>query len=333
MGELNIFESIGRTVHRIEPFHSQFFADTLCASFKKDASFFEAVWKLLAPSHWGVPECPRIKTEERDAGSGRRIDITIKDEAGCRVMGIEVKTSDSSAESGQLEKYQQDLRNNNKGSETAIVYLTPFNKQPGGDKPVELKSVKVFREFRGENAKHVSWLDVADIPWDGNLLWKQHQTYVRERISAPQTMESIVHRNRSFDEFFGEASAGHFWEALAAMGVQHTDNGAAIDLEKFEGDPRSLVRAFEILIEDGEDLSGRAVKKSEFPEDLRRDFVRSPFGEYHEALFELSRRFKHVGLRGEKDYGLVVAHKRATKGVSLVRSQGPQHFTGIGKPR
>ncbi len=225
MEDLNIFKSIGETTKRIEPFHSRFLADALEASLNGDRSLFDEVWKLVAPSCWGVPDDPEIKPEERDTESGRRIDITIRDKTRSRIVGIEVKTSDASAEADQLRKYEQDLRSNNTGSKVAIAYLTPFSRERAGDKAGHLNAVQIFQEFKkfsGQNAKHVSWLDVAELPWNGNELWKQHQQYVREYISSEKKLMVTTSRDRSLDKFFDADAVERFWCALASLGV-HTN--------------------------------------------------------------------------------------------------------------
>ena len=102
MTELNIFQTIRNTTHRIEPFHSQFLGDALRASLAGDRSLFEGIWNLCAPADWAPPQSAEVTNESRLVGA-QRIDILIVDKATGCVVGIEVKTSRASARSGQLE--------------------------------------------------------------------------------------------------------------------------------------------------------------------------------------------------------------------------------------
>ena len=76
-----------------------------------------------------------------------------------------------------------------------------------------------------------------------------------------------------------------FWDALPFEGDKVTDAGVTIDLATLGNDPTPLVRAFEILIEDEENVSSKASKKDDFPDELRQRFRDSAFGDIHEALF------------------------------------------------
>ncbi len=146
----------------------------------------------------------------------------------------------------------------------------------------------------------MSWLDIADIPWDGNELWRQQQAYVHQEIASYKKLRSFISRNRAFDEFFSPEKVERFWDALPFDGDKAADAGATIDLATLGNDPTPLVRAFEILIEDEENVSGRVNKQDDFPDELRQPFKDSPFRDIHEALFALSDR-QHVWLAGKKE--------------------------------
>lgn len=95
-----------------------------------------------------------------------------------------------------------------------MAYLTPFNQQRAGDKAQALPTVKEFDEFEKAwpaVARHVSWLDVAAIPWNGNELWRQHQLYVYQHICAQDKLHRAANRDRSLDEFFGGECVEAFW--------------------------------------------------------------------------------------------------------------------------
>lgn len=245
-------------------------------------------------------------------------------------MGIEVKTIESSAEFGQLERYKDGLTTQNPEYEICVSYLTPFNRERAGDKADTLKTVGVFEEFHKKcrHARHLSWLDVAGIPWDGNDLWKQHQEYVREHISSCQRLKNLV-LNRGLAEFFGEERVECLRNALAELGISLGDGPIDIDLSRFSRDlpsfAKSLASAFEILL-DYEDISHNANKRDKFADELRHLFLASPYHEIHATLFALSKRYSHVWIQGKKDYGVRTAHKRHSTGVSLLRSRGHDHL-------
>ena len=333
MKALNIFEVIRKTTSRIEPFHSRFLGEALCVSAKGDRSLFDAVWGLAAPKGWDTPRNPTIKNEkgtDGDTKGGRRIDITIHDKERDRLLGIEVKTTGASAKEGQLEGYLEGLSaqcgyDKKDQGRIAIAYLTPFNRERAGDDADSLSTVKIFEKFQKvhENARHVSWLDIADIPWDGNELWRQHQDYVREKISSRNTLESIVSRDRIFDSFFSPEAVANFW-AVLPEGEKQADGSIRIDLESLENDaPTLLVKAFAILIEDDEKISRNASRKNDVSIALIGKFLGSEHAAVHRALFDLTRQYSHVWWKGTTDYGLRVASKdHPSSGVSLVRSKG-----------
>ena len=217
---MNIFETIKTVSERVEPYHSQFLADALRDSLERDRSLFEAFWKLAAPPHWEVPEYAKISSEEV-VGPGR-VDICVRcDHLHKRVVGIEVKTVDASAQPGQLERYRDGMERKFPEYSVQISYLTPFNKKRAGCVADSLSTVQRFKEFANvfPEARHLSWLDVADIPWDSSDLWKQHQEYVRRYISSPNKLEK-QELNRGLADFFGEEATERFRDALADLGIR-----------------------------------------------------------------------------------------------------------------
>ena len=333
MEKLNIFETIGSRMSRIEPIHSQFLADALCTSLNDDRSLFDGFWKLAAPPDWPVPKRANVKTEQ-PAGNRRRIDLWIKDVEGRRILGVEVKTTSASANAGQLEAYEDGLARKHPDHDVAIAYLTPFNLKRAGEAADRLPTVKMFQAFANEstrNGQHVSWLDVADISWDGRGIWRDHQAYVRDKISPDTKLSSGIVRNRTFTNFFSDEAVGAFWEALAELQVVPTETGATVELDRLAASPRALARAFEILIEDGDNVS-HGNRSDKFPLNLRERFRQPPHGAVHLELFELADRFPNVWIEGKRDYAVRVAHKRHSSGVSLVRSVDPGMLK-IGEPR
>ncbi len=289
--------------------------------------------EVAGPEKWDIPLAPKIVSEKKFA-DGKRIDICIFDDLCGRVLGIEVKTTKASAEDGQLEAYLEHLRKEYDEDRVAIAYLTPFNRERAGKNACLLPTVRIFDKFSGEfsNARHVSWLDIADIAWDSNELWNQHRAYVQQKIANHASLVSYVSRNRSFYDFFSETAVEEFMYALPVEGDQIPSTGVTIDLDNFHNDPESLSRAFEFLIMDEDKVNQGAEKNDEFPEEARQRFLDSPYGDIHRAIFDLSTNNKHVWLSGIKDYGLRVAHRGHSSGVSLLRSKG-EHCLVLGQPR
>ncbi len=325
---MNIFETIGKVTSGIERFHSQFLADALCESLNGDRSLFEAFWKLVAPCYWKVPESPgqvELSTEEEVVGG--KVDICIRSlVAPKRVIGIEVKTVEDSTERGQLRRYYEGLEEKYQGSEVQMAYLTPFSRERAGDRAASLPTVLEFDQFKDSHpvARHVSWLDLESIPWDGNALWEQHRAYVLEHISSKDKLQPRVERDRDITYFFGAAPAERFWEEVGDLDISHEGRWATIDLAKQRNDSlvaKSLVGAFKALLH-SDNVVPRE-RNDKFPSKLRQPFLRSPHREVHEALFNLAEVFDYVWVEGKRDYGIRTAHKDFHSGVSLVTSDGP----------
>ena len=167
---------------------------------------------------------------------------------------------------------------------------------------------------------------MADINWETNELWKQHQHYVRHEIASLDILTSYARRDRSLDEFFGNVIE-RFWKELLVTTEVEADTPLVIDLEECDADPESIAAVFEILINDNEAKPPHVHRNNSFPETEQERFrMTEKYGAFHDALFKLSRKCSHVWLRGLKDYGLCMVHRRHKSGVSLVRSDGPRRL-------
>lgn len=340
MGNVNIFETIANVTSRIEPFHSRFLSDALTDSLNGNRVLFDEFWRLVAPTGWKVPQSARIEPEKDLGTEHGRIDLCIRDcsTSPARVLGVEVKTTDSSATDGQLHRYRQGLVATypEQTHAIAVAYLTPFNRKRAGEFADQLPTIAEYETFASKcpESRHVSWLDVAEIAWDySNELWQQHRMFVFSEISSYEKLIVRSARDRSFNVFFGDTAADVFWESLKALGIESSPGvGAHVPLSDIE-DIRAFVSAFEILVTRGEGVpqgENQRRKKDKFTN--RGSFLKSRFRDVHEALFALSSH-NSVWVQGEKNYGVRVAHSsHPGSGVSLVRSLDCGHLL-VGEPR
>ena len=142
-------------------------------------------------------------------------------------------------------------------------------------------------------------------------------------------------RGRGLYQFFGDKRVLAFWEALIDLGIEvDPDANIHIELDRFKDNlpsfTKSLTAAFEILIRDPGVARG-GNRRDEFGEELRRPFLESPYRAVHEGLFRLAEQFRYVWVRGQRDYGVRVAHPKHQSGVSLVRSRESDLLVIVGQ--
>ncbi len=228
---MNIFETIKKAGALNERCHSQFLADTLNESISPngDRSLFDRFWKLITPYNWDIPIHAEI-TPEYVVRTGK-IDIVIRSgDSHDRIVGIEIKITDDSVEEGQLEKYREGLAEKHPDSELAMAYLTPFNRECAGKSVDSRKDVREFDNFARnfDNARHISWLDVADIPWDGNLLWEQHRAFVRGDISSKEFLDEKISERQTSEGFLASCEDVKVCDAASRLFDTATREGANI---------------------------------------------------------------------------------------------------------
>lgn len=325
----NIFCLIRSVSSRVEPYHSAFLAAMLQWSLKSDRRLFDAFWRMAAPQ-WELPADDVVVGTEDDVGQGR-VDLTLLEDKS-RVLGVEVKTRETSTTVGQLERYRDGLTEKYPGRDLAIAYLTPFNGQRAGDDASALPSVREFRRFHEAfpASVHLSWLDLAEVDWSGGELWEQHRAFVRTAIASPQQLAKwqADGRSRRLADFFGPEAAEAFDEQLRAA-VGDLD-GHVLNLAHVQ-DPAALTSAFRVLIE-SKAIRGTRGKQDSFDDTLRERFLAASTAEVHEATFGLAGEYESVWLEGKADYGLRVAHPDYRGGVSLLTSRGVNRLE-IGRPR
>ena len=330
---MNIFETIARVTRRIEPFHSTYLGDALRESLAGDSRLFAGIWTLATGGDpdWPVPRDAEVRTE--DVLGKKRIDVVIHDVSGKRVLGIEVKTRDASAEQGQLHNYLQRLGKKYPNESIRLVYLTPFNQERAGKAAAKLRTIAVFSQFAAQHpqSRHLSWLDIAELDWHGGEVWQQHRAYVHQHISPLTKLEVPPRGGREFGSFFREDEnvVAEFWEALVEAGAHAIDD--IVELTS-DVDAQGFIDAFRILIE-SPSLDAGANKADDYQQTERARFRDSEYGEVHAGLFRLAEEYSHVWVSGKRDFGLRVAHPRhRSTGVSLARSIATGRFQ-IGQSR
>ena len=341
MGNVNIFESMRKVTSRIEPFHTQFLADMLAESLERDRTLFDEFWALTAPQGWEVPKHAQAKAEvdlgKVDDAHVGRIDLCIFASAPSRVLGVEIKTTDSSVTERQLYRYHSGLVACYADHEVAVAYLTPFNKVRAGELAAQLRTVEEYSNFAKKfpESRHVSWLDVSEIASDyDHELWRQHRAFVRTEISSYDNLRDRSQRDRSFNEFFGDIAADRFWADMKALGFEPSPGeGARVDLSKVRDIP-AFVEAFKTLISQGDGIPRENRQREKADKFSNREyFSTSEFNDIHQELLGLSRQFEYVWVEGKKDYGIRVAHSaHPSTGVSIARSLDRGHLL-VGQPR
>ena len=325
----NIFKVINSVSSRAEPYHSAFLAEMLEWSLRSDRRLFDEFWGVAAPG-WQQPQSKVTICTEDDVGTGR-VDLTLR-EGDRYILGVEVKTRETSTTSGQLERYRKGLTKKYPRCDLAIAYLTPFNSQRAGDDASALPSVREFRKFHKAfpGSVHLSWLDLAEVDWNGGDLWEQHREYVRSQIASPRQLASwqAGGRSRQLSDFFGPEAAAAFDDQLReAVG---DFDGYVLDLARVQ-DPASFTSALRVVIE-SKAVRGAKGKRDAFDDALRERFLAEPTASVHEAIFKLAAEHENVWIEGKLDYGLRVAHPAHGSGVSLLTSRGVDRVE-IGQPR
>ena len=325
----NIFEVIRSVSSRVEPYHSAFLAAMLRSSLTSGRPLFDAFWRMATPG-WQLPEGEVTIRLEDVVRTGR----VGPDAVGGRHPRPRRRGEDprrTSTTSGQLARYQEGLEGKYTGRDLAIAYLTPFNGQRAGGGASALPSVREFRKFAEmfPRSQHMSWLDLAEVDWDGGELWEQHREYVRSQIASQQQLEKwLVGRSRELSHFFGPVAAEEFDEQLGAA-VGDLD-GYVLDLDQVQG-PAAFASAFRVLIESDAVRSAKG-RPNTFDDASRERFLTAGTASVHRAIFALAAEYPNVWIEGRVDYGLRVAHPDHRGGVSLVTSRGVERFE-VGRPR
>lgn len=322
---MNIFKVIERATSKIEPIHSRYLADCLVVN----KEFLQAFWSKAVSGdleHWPYPGEPIVSAEEVLEG-GKRIDISIRDDIAQHVMGIEVKTTDSSVKSGQLDDYLVRLKGKYPLYGIWIVYLTPFTAANAPPKPYGKKAAAEFRCFSQQNpsSSHLSWADISSLEWNEvDDVWRQHQQYVRDHICAPPP-PSVPWG--SLEQDFGWETMRDFWSAIEEAGIEAIDGEIIL---KPSDNADAIAGALKLLLTH-ESIRSAAKGTDNFPKELRAKFLDSPFENIHRRLFELPEEFGFIRISGRRNFGIRVPHSGEHALVSICTSKGVERLR-IGRP-
>ena len=133
--------------------------------------------------------------------------------------------------------------------------------------------------------------------------------------------------NRTLDEFFGEEPTQNFLDAMKEAGIRRVVLGEDIDIDLLEFKGRlpqlaeGLVRALSMLL-NSERVTTNLRKRKVEKFSKRHEYTGGLFADVHRALFRFADDNVNVWLQGLQDYGVRVACKGRSSGVSLVRSIG-----------
>ncbi len=345
----NVFEVIKNVTSRIEPFHSEFLAICLSVdkTFREDflhAFLPETLSKQLIES--SEESALDIRSEYR-LGSDQFIDVVIFDDTHKQIIGIEVKTTDTSVTFGQLLAYNDALKEDEERLNYAVymIYLTPYNEKSMPDDISDvhrelMASEKEFKEFndKSKDAIHINWKEVVDLyPTQGSnaALYQQHKAYVNAVISNDAKLEvklEAMTRNRELAKFIGGDTVTDL-ETLMGVNFSELDGKYTFSLAKYKhNNYRKLKDLVDILCASEKlNQSPRNVKVNEVDAALMANYAQSEHQVFFEYLFEKANKASYLWLKGQGNLGLRAVHSDyPSSGVSLL-TISPDAIEIVGK--
>ena len=142
--------------------------------------------------------------------------------------------------------------------------------------------------------------------------------------------------NRTLAYFFGNEPAMRFLDALTEVGIPWAVPGEDIDIylprfaERLPELAEGLVRALNMLL-NSERVSTNLHKRKVEKFSKRHEYTGGPFAEVHRALFRFADEHYNVWLQGLGNYGVRVAYKGQSNGISMIRSYGDDRLGIIGR--
>lgn len=329
----NVFEIIEKVTSRIEPFHSEFFA----ASLRNDKGLLNNFLMLIRnknidESYLTFSNINGLNiTSENSFDDFKRIDITIQDPISKIIIGIEVKTSDSSVTKSQLAFYYYNLLRKYPNHNVVMVYLTPFNllNIPDTVPATSIHAITEFSEFSNEcrNSVHISWDDVVNLynlePDKINSIYQQHREYIISKITNKSLLIgrlSFIARNRDLAEFFGAGCVELFIDFLRKGGIKYTEDDKKIvfNISDNVNNYERLIQLFEILI-NSDQFQKKLRKHNKVEESLIRKYEQGVNGDFFKILFGKLNTYSYLWLDGTGRIGVRAFHKsHPNSGVSII---------------
>lgn len=329
---INIFEIIDKVTSRIEPFHSEF----LASSFRNDRGLLNRFLIHIKNKYNNESIQKFIEAEELIVKSEdsfedyRRIDITIQEPKSKLIIGIEVKTSDSSVSKNQLSFYYNNLLLKYPDYNVIMVYLTPFNHEniPHTISPTLIHSITEFVEFNKQiqNSIHINWKDLVTLynnsQSNENYLYSAHKEYITSKVTDESLLIRRINsfdRNRGLAEFLGAECVETFFENLFNNNIQYDEDDKKIifNITKNVQNYESLINSFEILI-DSEKLQKTSIKPNKVQENLIRQYEQGSNGEFFKLFFSFINNYSYLWLEGTGRIGIRASHiLHPSSGVSI----------------
>lgn len=328
---MNAFEIIGNVTRRIEPFHSEF----LTVALRDNLSFRNRFLNLiLAEQNRDIIDnyltSDKLEIRSEDILSeNKRIDVVFKELKSKHIIGIEVKTTDSSVCNNQLQDYYDKMVEKYPGYSIFIVYLTPFNRL-NLPEDVSLNQIHAISEFDNfnvgnKNSIHINWDEVVDLYEKSesveNNMFLNHYKYIKGTITDAARFKRRlidIERNRGLVEFFGDKCVEDFYEKLSSGNFFYTEDEQMIYFNITDNvrNIGSLLSAFVILMESVK-LKKNSRKKNQVEEELVKAYESGDNGEFFKQFFFVVNGYKYLWLQGKGKIGVRAAHDLYSSGVSV----------------
>jgi hypothetical protein len=331
---VNIFEIIEGVTSRIEPFHSVFLTEALRTNREFRKRFIELVLPsdlILDFNQFPTENVLIIKSEESFEDQ-KRIDVFIQDRISKLIIGIEVKTTDSSVSNNQLSDYSKGMCEKYPDYQIIMVFLTPFNANnlPEDISPLKINAIQKFLEFKEKEpdilSVHINWRDIVNLYKDSiglqNSLYSQHKDYICKKVinvSLLRTRIDNIEQNRGLVQFFGTDTFEEFIEYLKdeKLFFQEDDKKYLFPLEQNKENYEKLIESIQILIK-SDQLIKKKSKKNEVIDELLNEYENGNYGEFFITLFSILETFPFIWLKGKKRIGVRALHySHKSSGVSI----------------
>jgi len=291
--------------------------------------------KLVLPIDNGnvihkLMDSDRLEIISEDSFSDfKRIDILIKEPKLKYIIGIEVKTTDSSVRPNQLEDYNKNLIQKYTGYQILLVFLTPFNNKnlPKEVSPNFIAAIVEFELFykTHKNAIHLNWDEVVDLYHitnePENNIFVGHRDYVKTKITNTSRLLTRItyqEKNRGLTDFFGLESVELFYDKLSENKINYYEDDQKIQFSiadnanNFDG----LLNAFKILME-SDNLNQRASKTNKVEEQLLRSYKTGINAEFFKYFFSVINSYSYLWMQGAGKIGVRTSHQSHSSGVSI----------------